>query len=250
MFIDSHCHISKKYYNNIENLIDNNYQKGVEKIILSCCEKGDIEESIEILNTYQKVYATFGFHPDQIDYITDADIDLLKKIILSNKKIVGIGEIGLDYHYSTNKEKQKKLFIKQLNLANTLNMPVVIHSRDATEDTIEILKKYNLKGIIHCFSGSIEVANEYIKMGYKLGIGGVLTFKNSRIQKVMNQLSLRNIVLETDSPYLSPEPFRGNQNSSKNIPIIAKKISEIKNISIEEIEQITTENCYELFDLK
>lgn len=250
MFIDSHCHISKKYYDNIEKIITENIQNDVKLIIMSCCEKDEIKESIELLDNYQNLYATFGFHPDQINKIKEFDIELLEKVILNNKKILGIGEIGLDYHYDTNKEKQRQLFKRQLDLANKLNLPVVIHSRDATEDTIKMLKQYNLKGIIHCFSGSVEIAKEYIRMGYKLGIGGIITFKNSKIQKVIEQISLENIVLETDSPYLSPEPFRGKQNSSKNIPIIAKKISEIKNISLDEIERFTTKNCYELFDLK
>ena len=129
-------------------------------------------------------------------------------------------------------------------------MPVVIHSRDATEDTINILKEYNVIGDMHCFSGSLETAKIYINMGYKLGIGGVVTFKNSNLYKVVESVGLENIILETDSPYLTPEPFRGKQNSSKYIPYIAKRIAEIRNISVEEVAEITTENACSLFDLK
>ena len=146
--------------------------------------------------------------------------------------------------------KQKKLFKEQLKIAQRLNLPVVIHSRDATKDTIDILKMFNVSGVIHCFSGSLEIANIYISMGYKLGIGGVLTFKNSKLYRVIENINLENIVLETDSPYLTPEPYRGKTNSSKYIPIIAKKLAEIKKVSIEEVARITTNNAYLIFDLK
>ena len=145
----------------------------------------------------------------------------MENIISSVTKVVGVGEIGLDYHYdNTYKEKQRDLFEKQLILAEKYNLPVVIHTRDATEDTINILKKHNSSGIIHCFSGSYETARIYLNLGYKLGIGGVVTFKNSKLPEVLRKISIDDIVLETDSPYLCPEPFRGKQNSSKYIPII------------------------------
>ena len=156
----------------------------------------------------------------------------------------------MDYHYGKdNIDSQKKLFIYQLELAKKYNLPVVIHSRDATQDTIDILKSYNLKGDIHCFSGSLEIAKVYISMGYYLGIGGVVTFKNSNLYKVIEKIGLDNVVLETDSPYLSPEPFRGTKNSSKNIPIIANKISDILNIDVSEVSKITYSNAVKLFDL-
>lgn len=249
MFIDTHCHISKRYYDDIDWIIKESNQNHVKIMIFSCCEKVDIEESIQLLNAYDCLYATFGFHPDQIEEVGDEDLEQLEKIVIGNSKIIGIGEIGLDYHYPTNKEKQKILFEKQLSIAQKLKLPVVIHSRDATKDTIDILNRYHLKGIIHCFSGSVETANIFTKMGYKLGIGGVLTFKNSKLASVVEKLPIRDIVLETDSPYLTPHPFRGKKNSSKYIPLIAQKISDVKNISVGEIEKITTNNCYELFDL-
>ncbi len=249
MFIDTHCHISKKYYDNIDLVINDSMKNNVKLMIFSCCEKEDIDESIQLLNSYDCLFATFGFHPDQIDEVCDEDLDQLEKIIIKNKKIVGIGEVGLDYHYPTDKERQKRLFKEQLSMAQRLNLPVVIHSRDATKDTIDILSQYHLKGIIHCFSGSIETAKTFIKMGYKLGIGGVLTFKNSKLDHVVKKLSIKNIVLETDSPYLTPHPFRGERNSSKYIPLIAQKLSELQNIPVEDVEKITSNNCYELFDL-
>lgn len=250
MYIDTHCHLSKKYYNDIDKVIEDNQIALIDKIIISGCEKDEIEETMQIINNYNIVYATIGYHPDQADIITEKDIKKLENLVNSSKKVVGIGEIGLDYHYDDiNKDKQKQIFEMQLKIAEKLSLPVVIHSRDATFDTIEILKKYKVKGIIHCFSGSLETANIYIGMGYKLGIGGVLTFKNSKLGEVVKEVSLNSIVLETDSPYLTPDPYRGKTNSSKYIPLIAEKLSQIKDVTINEVAKITTKNCYDLFDL-
>ena len=250
MYIDTHCHLSKKYYNDIDKVIEDNQIALIDKIIISGCEKDEIEETMQIINNYNIVYATIGYHPDQADITTEKDIKELENLVNSSKKVVGIGEIGLDYHYDDiNKDKQKQIFEMQLKIAEKLSLPVVIHSRDATFDTIEILKKYKVKGIIHCFSGSLETANIYIGMGYKLGIGGVLTFKNSKLGEVVKEVSLNSIVLETDSPYLTPDPYRGKTNSSKYIPLIAEKLSQIKDVTINEVAKITTKNCYDLFDL-
>lgn len=248
MFIDTHCHISVEDYDDIDKVIKDDFEK-VDKIIISGCEKSSIFESIEIANKYNNIFVTIGYHPDQVDVVNDNDLNDLEKL-LDNEKIVGIGEIGLDYHYdSSKKEKQIELFEKQLELALKHDLPVVIHSRDATMDTINTLKKYKVKGIIHAFSGSYETAEIYIKMGFLLGIGGVVTFKNSKLYEVIEKIGVDNIVLETDSPYLTPHPYRGKQNSSKYIPIIAKKISDITNISVDEVGEITSNNACSLFDL-
>lgn len=247
MFIDTHCHLSKRDYNDISNVIEENKKAGVEKIIISACTREDLDETIEIINAFSPVYATIGYHPEETDKIIDIDLQRLESLLLTNK-IVGIGEIGLDYHYSTeNKEKQKELFEKQLALAEKYNLPVVIHTREATNDTITILKKYKVKGIIHCFSGSYETACQYIKMGYLLGIGGVITFKNSHLKDTIKKLNLENIVLETDSPYLSPVPYRGKINTSKNIPIIAEFIASKLNLDTNIIANKTTKNALSLF---
>lgn len=251
MFIDTHCHLSFEYYNSIEDVILENRKNKIDKIIISGCSKEEIESSLQYIESYEDVYATIGYHPDQVEQVGLEDIQKLESLIMEHKKIVGIGEIGLDYHYTKeNKEKQIALFKSQLDLAEKLHLPVVIHTRDATEDTINILREYKLNGVIHCFSGSLETANIYLSLGYKLGIGGVVTFKNSKLGEVVKKVSLSAIVLETDSPYLSPEPFRGTTNSSKNIPLIAMKISQIKGVNIEEVSKITLENTYNLFDLK
>jgi len=249
MYIDTHCHLSIEDYDNIDDVIKENRNNNIDKIIISGCTKSSIIESLDLSSKYDDVYVTIGFHPSEADITTKDDLKFLEKS-LSNKKVVGIGEIGLDYHYGKeNVERQKQLFISQLDLAKKYNLPVVIHSRDATQDTIDILKSYDLRGDIHCFSGSLETAKIYISMGYYLGIGGVVTFKNSSLYKVIEKIGLSNIVLETDSPYLSPEPFRGTKNTSKNVPIIANRIAEILNIDVSEVSRITYSNAVKLFDL-
>ena len=249
MYIDTHCHLSIEDYDNIDDVIKEDRNNNIDKIIISGCTKSSIIESLDLSSKYDDVYVTIGFHPSEADITTKDDLKFLEKS-LSNKKVVAIGEIGLDYHYGKeNVERQKKLFISQLDLAKKYNLPVVIHSRDATQDTIDILKSYDLRGDIHCFSGSLETAKIYISMGYYLGIGGVVTFKNSSLYKVIEKIGLSNIVLETDSPYLSPEPFRGTKNTSKNVPIIANSIAEILNIDVSEVSRITYSNAVKLFDL-
>ena len=250
MFIDTHCHLSSEFYSNIPEVILEDEKAGMSQIIASFCEIDTVNDVCTFVDNYNIVYATIGFHPDQASKYTDTDLLKLRELCLKYKKIVGIGEIGLDYHYGKeNRDEQIILFKKQLDLASELNLPVVIHSRDATKDTVDILKNYSLNGVIHCFSGSLEIAKEYIKMGFLLGIGGVVTFKNSKLPLVVKEIPLESIVLETDSPYLTPTPYRGSVNSSKYIPIIAEKIAEIKEISTSEVASVTTNNALKLFDL-
>ena len=207
---------------------------------------------VELSKKYKEVYITIGYHPEEVLNIQEDDFNVLENVIINNReKVVGIGEIGLDYHYDNSdyiKEKQKKLFIRQIKLAEKYNLPVVIHSRDATLDTYNILKEFKVKGVIHCFSGSLDVAKMYIKLGFKLGIGGVVTFKNSKLFEVVKELSSKDFILETDSPYLSP--IRGEKNEPKNIPLIAEFISSVRGVSIEKVQTDTTNNVKEIFNLK
>lgn len=247
--IDTHCHILLK--DDIDTILMEAKNQNVQKLIISGYDKTSILEGLEIIARYDNIYLTIGFHPDEVDTLKEDDIKDLEKLLLNNPKIIGIGEIGLDYyHNDLNKDIQQKYFRLQLDLASKLNLPVVIHSREAIQDTYDILKEYTVKGIIHCFSGSLEMAKLFINQGFYLGIGGVLTFKNSHLKEVVEEIPLSSIVLETDSPYLSPEPYRGKINSSKNIKIIAQYLSKIKNIPLEEVSQITTNNALMLFDLK
>lgn len=249
--IDTHCHLNKEYYENVETVIKEAVSDNVEYLIVSSCSPENWEENINLINKYKNVYLNISLHPEygneEIDY--DLYLEKMKKIIKSNSKIIAIGEIGLDYHYdNTNKDRQKDLFIKQIMLAKEYKLPIVIHTRDATKDTIDILKKFNIKGIIHCFSGSLETAREYINMGFYLGIGGVVTFKNSKLKDVIKEIGLDSIVLETDSPYLSP--IRGSKNFPKNIKIIAEYIASLLNISVEEVSKKTTLNVKKIYNIE
>lgn len=250
MFIDTHMHIGYDFGVTPDEYVKNATDNDVKVLIASFCEKTDLEKSTEFVEKYNFLYAAVGYHPEVANDIVEEDYKILEEIIKNNKKIIAIGEIGLDYHWDKeNKDKQREVFKKQLELAVKLDLPVVIHTRDAIEETYEILSKYPVRGVMHCFSGSKEMARKFIKLGFKLGIGGVLTFKNSRLYQVIEDISLEDIVLETDSPYMAPEPKRGTTNESANILFIAKRIAEIKNISLEEVAKITTKNAYQLFDI-
>ena len=250
MFVDTHMHISDSFGQEPDKYIENALNSNVKLMIASFCEKDDLYLSTKFVDKYENLYACVGYHPEIFNIVVDKDYEILEEIIKSNKKIVAIGEIGLDYYWDKdNKDKQKEIFRKQLALAEKLNLPVVIHTRDAIEDTYQILKEYKVKGVMHCFSGSIEMARKFIDLGFLLGIGGVVTFKNSKLYQVVEQVDLSNIVLETDSPYMAPEPVRGTVNESSNIPFIAEKISNIKGVSVDEVMNITTKNACLLFDL-
>ena len=251
MFIDTHCHLSVEDYDDIDEVINDNRKAGIEKIIISGCTKESIIESLELSKKYDDIFVTIGYHPSEAKIILNSDISALEKHLIDDK-VVGIGEIGLDYHYGKDDiDLQKELFKKQLDLAIKYKLPVVIHSRDATLDTINILKEYpDVIGDIHCFSGSVETARQYINMGYYLGIGGVVTFTNSNLSKVVKEIGIDNIVFETDSPYLTPVPFRGKMNSSKYIPYICKKVAETLGEDEDMVAKKVLDNTYNLFDLK
>ena len=250
MFIDTHCHIDSSVSGDV--YIKNAYSANVKGLIFSFCNQDCYQAGIEFLDKYPDVFVSLGFHPEDADVITDKDLQCLDEVLVSSSRIVAIGEIGLDYYWrKDNKEKQRDLFQKQLDLAVKHQMPVVIHCRDAIQELYDILSQYKgkVKGVIHCFSGSYEMARAFIELGFVLGIGGVLTFKNSKLYQVVEKIPLSSIVLETDSPYLTPEPHRGEMNESKYIPLIAEKIAQIKGISLSEVEKITTDNAKRVFDL-
>lgn len=246
MLIDTHCHLGYDDYENLDEIIKN--MDGI--MIASGCNDKTNKEVLELINKYPNVYGTLGIHPEEVDNITEESFKLIEDNI-NNPKIVGIGEIGLDYYWvKDNKEKQKELLIKQLELATKYKKTVVIHSRDSIQDIYNILKEYNLKGTIHCFSSSLEMAKEFIKLGYKIGIGGVVTFKNSnKLQEIVKELDLKDILIETDSPYLTPEPYRGKKNNPTLVYYVAKKISELKDIEVEKVISQTGINAIEQFDL-
>ena len=245
--IDTHAHILSEFYDDIDELIEELKNKDIIKVI-NCADS--IETSKEVLNIYNKyegyLLPAVGVHPENID---NSNLETIENI-LKEHQVFAIGEIGLDYHYNDeNKDEQKEYFIKQLDLAMKYDLPVIIHIREAMQECFDILKTRKNRGIIHCFSGSIEMAREYIKLGYKLGIGGVLTFKNSKLYEVIERIDLKDIVLETDSPFLSPEPYRGKKNKPCNVLYVAKRIAEIKNISLEEVINTTTATAKQIFDI-
>lgn len=246
MLVDTHLHLID-YAENIDDIIMRAKKCSVNKIIVSGSSVEDNVFNLKRLKDYDNIYFTCGYHPEFASTITETDIQNLENMLM-NPKVVAIGEIGLDYHYGKDtKEMQISLFKKQLDLAVKHDLPVVIHTRDAFEDTYNILKEYNLKGVIHCFSGSLEVAKKYISLGFLLGIGGVVTFKNSKLKDTVKMIGVDNIVLETDSPFLSP--YRGEKNEPANILVIAKFLSEFLQISIDDIARITTFNAKKAFDI-
>lgn len=245
-FIDTHCHIFKEYYDDIPFLMSDS-NNNFKLLINNAVDIESTKEVLSLINNYNNMYCALGIHPEYADNYSNTDIEYIISN-LKNSKVVAIGEIGLDYHYDGyNKIKQIELFNRQLKIAEDENLPVIIHSRDATLDTINELKKYNVKGVIHSFSGSYETAREYIKMGFLLGINGVVTFKNAKLIDVIKKIGIDYCVLETDSPYLSPVPFRGKANNPNNIEFIIKFLSENLYLTEDYIIDKTNANALHVF---
>jgi len=227
-------------------------ENGVGTIVNSGASWDSVTEVVELAQKYPFVYAAVGMHPDEVGDLNEERFEYLKSQCQKDK-VVAVGEIGLDYYWDNEShDVQKKWFIRQLELARELNLPVIIHSRDAAADTLEIMKEYGqgLRGVIHCFSYSIELAREYVKMGFHIGIGGVVTFKNGRkLKEIAAEIPLERILLETDCPYLAPVPFRGKRNCSAYISYVAQEIASLKGISYEEVVAQTEKNGKELFQI-
>lgn len=249
MLTDTHCHIYNEYYNNIDDLIKYINDNNINRIMNNGCDLRTSKEVIELSKKYDCMYSLIGLHPEEnLEEINDV-IALIKEN-LDNPKMIGIGEIGLDYYYSKdNKLSQIKIFRKQLELAEKYSLPVIVHSREATGDTINILKEYKVKGIIHCFNGSVETAKEYIKLGYKLGINGVVTFKNCKLIETLKVVGVDNIVFETDSPYLTPVPDRGKTNNPSYINTIVDFLVDNLEIKKYKLVEISNRNINEIFDI-
>lgn len=250
---ESHAHYDAEQFNeDREQVLSSMEEAGVDTIINIAADLAGCHGSVELAAAYDYIWATVGIHPDKVGELNEETFTELKALV-DTPKVVAIGEIGLDYFWDTQPpEVQKYWFLRQLELAKEKKLPVVIHSREATQDTLEIIKEHasDIKGVIHCFSGSVEVAREYVKMGYYIGVGGVVTFKNGRLLKeVVEAIPLSSLVLETDCPYLSPEPNRGQRNDSRNLEFIAKEIASIKAISYQEVLEVTHRNGRELYGI-
>ncbi len=251
VIFDTHAHFDDERFNaDREELFTTlNSFCGVGGIINCGCDIPSSEKSIEFSKKFPFLYAAVGFHPE---FAANNDCDLAKlEELLKQEKVVAVGEIGLDYYWDKeNKQRQKEIFVKQIKLAQKHKKPVIIHDRDAHEDTLNILKEYKPKGVLHCFSGSSEMAKEVVKLGMYIGVGGVLTFKNNKkLPEVVKSIPLTRILLETDAPYMAPEPFRGKTNHSGLIIYVAQKLAEILNISQEEVLKQTYQNAQNLFGL-
>ncbi|WP_281699222.1 TatD family hydrolase [Cetobacterium somerae] len=246
--VDTHCHLDNEKFDEDRLEVIERIKENLEFCVNIGYDLASSKKSLELAKEYDFIYAVIGIHPiDIAEY--DEEVEKELELLGKNPKVVAIGEIGLDYHWMTEpKEVQQERFKKQLELAERLNKPVVIHTRDAMEDTVNILKEYpNITGVIHCYPGSLETAKQLVDRFY-LGIGGTLTFKNSKkAVEVVKDIPLDRIVIETDCPYLTPEPFRGKRNEPIYVEYVAKKIAEIKEISVEDVTKITTENAKKLY---
>ena len=252
MYFDTHAHYDDRAFNaDRHELLSALPEKGVELVVLPGCDVSSSQRAIEIAESYDYIYAAVGIHPGELAGFKSGDIDKIRQLA-AHEKCVAIGEIGLDYYWDdSRKAEQKELFINQLELALALDKPVIIHDREAHADTMEILFRYpKLRGVLHCFSGSKEMAQEILKRGWYLGFDGPVTYKNARkTLEVLEICPMDRLLIETDSPYLSPVPMRGKRNDSGNLRYVAEKIAEIKGCSGEELARISCENGKRLFNI-
>lgn len=248
--INTHSHVNMLRETNIDEAIQNAIDNKIVTIVPSSSVQ-DIFDTDNFIKKYNDVYGYVGVFPEEVKDFSDKTISDMEEIIKSNPKIIGIGEIGLDYYWDKSfKELQKEVFIKQIEFANQMNLPLNIHSREAHLDTLEIIKKYNKNStaIMHCFSGSLEFARECIKEGIYIALGGVVTFKNAKKTKeVAKNIPLEYLLLETDDPYLAPVPFRGKENQPMYVKYVAEEIANLRGITLEEVAKTSTENAKKIF---
>ena len=252
-FVDTHSHIDMIEEIALEEIIKSANQSGVKKIIIPSADEESFEPILEICEQYENVFCMLGVFPEEVKKWTDKTSEKILALAKNNKKVVGIGEIGLDYYWDTSfTDLQKEVFIRQIELANELNLPIAVHDREAHKDTFDIITKYNKCSdvLLHCFSGSVEFARECVKAGFYLALGGVVTFKNAKkMKEVAVDVPLERLMLETDAPYLTPVPYRGKTNQPKYIPLIAQEIANLREISIEEVAVQTTKNAEKVFKI-
>lgn len=254
MLIDSHVHLDDKRFNrDRDNIIKGLKDDGIEMVINIGADLQTSIASVSLAEKYDNVYAVVGVHPHSAKEVDSSTIEILKSFA-SRKKVLAIGEIGLDYHYDNSpRDVQRKWFVEQLKLAKEVDLPVVIHTREADQETFDILKEAQdgtLRGVLHCYSGSVEMALEYIKLGFYISIAGPVTFNNSRVSKeVVKAIPLDRLLVETDCPYLTPEPNRGKRNEPAYVKYVAGEIADLRGISFEELTKATNKNTKELFNI-
>lgn len=252
-FIDTHSHIDMIEDIELEDVLQNASDAGVKKIIIPATDEKYFEPMIEICEKYENVFCMLGIFPEEAKTWTDKTAEKIIKLAKESKKVVGIGEVGLDYYWDKSFiDLQQEIFIKQIEIANELNLPIAIHDREAHKDVFDLVLKYNKNSeiLLHCFSGSPEFAKECVKEGFYLALGGVVTFKNAKKTKeVAKIVPLDKLMLETDAPYLTPVPFRGKTNQPSYIPLIAQEIANLRGIDISEIAKHTTQNAEKVFKI-
>lgn len=247
-YLDSHCHINgEEYFNDLDEVLDRMLENNVTKAMIICVSLKDFIRTKEIRKEGIEFKKAIGVYPEY----TDTSEEDFKQYVKYMKECDAIGEIGLDYHWnSDNKEEQKKLFIRQIKIAQELNKPIIVHARDALQDTFDILKEYRCKGVLHCYSGSAEMAKEFVKLGYYISIAGPITWKNAKEPiNVIKNIPLDHLLIETDCPYLTPAPNRGKRNEPANVVYTAKKIMEELGIKEEEFLRTINENYERLFNV-
>lgn len=255
MYIDTHVHLNAdQYENDVEEVIARAQDAGVTKMVVVGFDRKTINRAMELTEQYPFIYAVVGWHPvDAID-CTEEDLKWIESLA-AHPKVVGIGETGLDYHWEKSpKDIQQEIFRKQIQLAKKVNLPIIIHNRNATADVVRILREEDAAqtgGIMHCFGGSVETAQECIAMNFMISLGGPVTFKNARMPKeVAREISLDHLLIETDAPYLSPHPYRGKRNEPSYVTLVAEEIANLKEITVEEVAKATTENALKVFKIK
>lgn len=253
MYIDSHVHLnSDVLYENLDYYIEKAHKQNVSHMIVIGFDQQTNKRAIEIAEKYPNIYATVGYHPTEAKSITTDDFDILKTY-LNHDKVVAIGECGLDFHWDKDhEEEQFNVFRTQIELSKETDLPLIIHMRDATEKMFNLLEEYApVKGIMHCYTGSAEMAERFLDLGLHISLGGPVTFKNAKTPKeVARVVPLDKLLIETDAPYLTPHPYRGKQNDSSYIPLIAKEIARIKSLPLEKIAQVTSDNALKLFNIE
>ncbi|MCR8850974.1 TatD family hydrolase [Rossellomorea sp. SC111] len=254
MLFDTHVHLNaEQFEEDLEEVLSRAREAGVGKMVVVGFDRPTINRAMELIGQYDFLYAAIGWHPvDAID-MNDEDLAWIEELS-QHPKVVAIGEMGLDYHWDKSpKDVQKEVFRKQIQLAKKVKLPIVIHNREATQDIVDILREEGAEevgGIMHCFSGSPEIAQECVEMNFYISLGGPVTFKNAKKPKdVAKEIPLEKLLIETDCPYLAPHPYRGKRNEPAYVKLVAEQIAELKEVSIEEVEKITTENAMKLFNI-
>lgn len=252
---ESHAHYEDGAFDeDREALLTSLPENGIETVVNVGSTVETCHKTVELVSQYEHVYGALGVHPSEIKTATAKDLEWIKTEAIKNPKVLAIGEIGLDYYWDKdNREQQIEYFVKQMEIAKEIGKPIIVHSRESAKDTYECMKENDASkcgGVVHCFSYGPEEAEKYLKMGFYIGIGGVVTFKNAvKIREVVEAVPLDRILLETDCPYLAPEPYRGKRNSSLYIPNIAEKIAEIKGVDYEEVLSVTYDNACKMYRL-